>query len=517
MLVLLTHKYLIFNLLMIASISYSIYAMFILCWRVFKSIKGLKGLVYFYINSYSYDLNHRKSILHNVIKLLVGCFLLVITLLFEVEVLIYRPSILDHKDIIPFIFLISFSFIIILVLSHSKVSPLLMIFASTFFGLMILLISLMVLLLFIASLLTLSLKSLETGAPLFAVSEIQDIIDNLIKIGIGLIFIASDRSYFIWNLLISILIQILIIFITPPYLLKRSKNAFTFVNYIFNALILLLLFMSQDVINGINSSIKSFNSIGIGELLNQTNNHTFKELFDKFINVTLIPYIIGSFIGLLLLDRKETALQQKARNNYLTALHLHSNENIKDVIIHLKKSVYYGGESYELLIRSNNDFVTYHSSLLIDEPVNNSWGQRFTSTVFSRILLAVKIVTEFSKSVTSKISKLPIVLRQFADNYNLRIQLTLLSIAFSGFAAFALLDFILMNYEINTMFRFLKLLFNSLSIAFTTMFIIATLSYLYYRKRFHIVVFYFIASFFSIFILTVEYFLIKLFIRSIVQ
>ncbi|MDT8978666.1 hypothetical protein RQP50_20740 [Paenibacillus sp. chi10] len=473
--------------------------------------------MHFYINSFSYDLNHRKSILHNVIKLLVGCFLLVITLLYEVEVLAYRPSILVNKDVIPFIFLISFSFIIILVLSHSKVSPLLMIFASTFFGLMILLISLMVLLLFIASLFTLSLKSLKTGAPLFAVSEIQDIIDNLIKIGIGLIFIASDRTYFIWNLLISVLIQVLIIFITPPYLLKRSKNALTFVNYIFNALILLLLFVSQDVINGINSSIKSFHSIGIEELLNQTNNHTFKELFDKFINVTLIPYIIGSFIGLLLLDRKETALQQKARNNYLTALHLHSNENIKDVIIHLKKSVYYGGESYELLIRSNNGFVTYYNSLLTNEPINSSWGQRFTSTVSSRILLAAKIVAEFSKSVTSKITKLPIVLRQFADNYNLRIQLTLLSIAFSGFAAFALLDFILMNYEINKIFRFLKILFNSLSIAFTTMFIIATVSHLYYRKSFHIVVFYFIASFFSIFILTVEYFLIKLFIRSIVQ
>lgn len=82
-------------------------------------------------------------------------------------------------------------------------------------------------------------------------------------------------------------------------------------NYIFNALILLLLFVSQDVSNSINTFVIGFDAKGFEEFLNLTNSNTFKELFDKFINVTLMPYIIGSFIGLLLLDRKEEALQKK--------------------------------------------------------------------------------------------------------------------------------------------------------------------------------------------------------------
>lgn len=520
MLVVLTHKYPIFTLLMIISTSYSIYAAFILSWRVFKSIKGLKDLQYFYINSYFNDLLHRKSIIHNAIKLLIGCFLLVSTLLVGVEVIFNRPSILNDNDVtLPFLFLVAFAFILIIRLSHSKVSPVLMILVSTFLGLMILIISFMVLLLIITSLLAFSMKFLETGTPpSFTSAEFRGFIDNLIHVGVGFIFIASDRSYFLSNLLVSIFIQVLIIGITPPYFFKRSKNAFTFVNYIFNALILLLLFVSQDVSNSINTFVIGFDAKGFEEFLNLTNSNTFKELFDKFINVTLMPYIIGSFIGLLLLDRKEEALQKKARNSYLTALHLHNIENVEDVVILLKKSVYYGGESYELLIRSNNDFIAYNNSLLTDESVSTSWGHRvtkFIGTAFNRLLSALQIIIYFSKSIPSRISKLPIVLQQFADNYNLRTQMIILSIAFSGFAVFALLDFISINREINTMFRLLKILFNSLSIAFPTLFLIATASYLYYRKRLHIAVFYFIASVFLITVLTFDYFLIKILIGSL--
>lgn len=315
----------------------------------------------------------------------------------------------------------------------------------------------------------------------------------------------------------QLLFRYLLSVLHRPIFFKRSKNAFTFVNYIFNALILFLLFVSQDLSNIINSSIIKLDAKDFEEFLNITNSNTFKELFDKFINVTLMPYIIGSFIGLLLLDRKEGALQKKARSSYLTALHLHNIGRLEEVIIFLKESVYYGGESYELLIRSNNDFNAYSKLLLTDESVSNSWRNRVTNsigTALNNLLSTLQTIIYFTKSIPSRISKIPIVLRQFADNYNLRIQIIFISISFIGFAVFALLDFISTNREINTMFRLFKILFNSISIAFPTIFLIATASYLYYRKRLHIVVFYFIASVFLIGILTFDYFLIKILIGS---
>ncbi|GEM_PF-3266197 len=518
-LIILTHKYSVFTLLVIILAVYSIYAAFILGWRVFRSINKLKDLQNFYINSYFYDLLQRKNIIRNVIKLLIG-YLILARILLEVNLIIFREHVTYGNEVMSFLFLVVFFFIIILRLSHSKVSPVLMIFASTFFGLMILLISFMIILLIIKLLLTLSIGFLETGVtPSIAGEEIeiQDLIDNFVELGIGLIFVASDRTYFILNLLTSIFVQVIIIRITPPYFFKRSKNAFTFINYIFNALILLLLFISEDISSSINTFIEGFDVKGFEELLNQISSNTFKELLDKFINVTLMPYIIGSFIGLLLLGRKEEALQKEARNSYLTALYLHKNEDIKDVVHHLKKSVYCGGESYELLIRSKNDFIRYHNVLLTDEAVSTAPKQhvtKFLVDVVNRSRSAFHIIKNLFRLIPLKVSKIPVVLRQFADNYNLRGHVIILSVAFVGLAVFTLLDFISMNYEINMTFRILRLLFNSLSITFPILFLVATASYLYYRNRIHIAAFYFIVIVFLMMVLILDYFLIKILIDS---
>lgn len=507
MVVLLTQKYSILTLFLMIPTIYSIYAVLVLSRRAINSFNELKDLQNFYINSYFNDLRHRKSIIQDVTKLLFGCFLLVYTILIEVNMVFHLPSIPDNNIAMPYLFLISFAFILIFWLSHSRVNPVLMIFASTFFGLIVLVISFMILLLFFPLVLGLSMKYLESGtSPTLSSTEFGDFLDSFTQAGLGLIFIASDRTYFIWNLLISTFIQILSIHITPPYFFKRSKNAFTLVNYVFNALILLLLFVSQDITNSLSTIVQEIDSKSFEELLNQTHSSTFKELFDKFINVTLMPYIIGSFIGLLLLDRKEGNLQKKARMSYLDALSLQNNHDIEEVVICLKRSVYYGGENYELLIRSNNDFARYHHLLLIAEPASNSLKQRvinFVCPILNQTLFVLQNIIEFFKLLPSRISRLPIVLRQLADNYNFRMQLVLLSFAYGGLIVFILLDFISINSEVTTMTRQMKFFFIELSIIFTTLFLIATASFLYYRKRLSMVVFYFNACFTLIVIVTV--------------
>ncbi|OMF02792.1 hypothetical protein BK129_24195 [Paenibacillus amylolyticus] len=473
----------IIKFISLAILIYSIYVMFILSKNLYFDFKKLKLLQDFYINTYSYDLKQRNLVINDLLKLSFGFFVMLLVMLTITESFTLNVILSDENLGLLYLFYFGLFISYIVKICYSKISPLLLILSSTVFGFIIivtLLLTLLMLLIFSVSLIA---NTIENGLEFQANGFYQIFVENFIKLGLGLIYIASDKMYFISNLLLSSLIQVLIIFIIPPYFFYRLKSSLTFINYIFNALILLLLFMSQDISITLDVLIKNLNMEDYQEFSKIARGSTPKEVFDKFINVSLIPYIIGSFAGLIFLEFRERKLLKEAKDNYIKALQHLNNSQIKVAVKHFKKAVFYGGEQYELLIMSKQEFSELKSFLFADIALRTSLKERIFNKIREKVIRIIDQIKEYIFFFIKELSKVPLILKSIAFQYNITNNLIYNISSFSVFLIINQISYIPMNMHLNLIVLFIQIMTTMTFIVFFNLFSISTMSFFYFCCR----------------------------------
>lgn len=354
---------------------YIFYKLLELLYKIKQSSDSLSSLENFYINNYFIDLKKRRQIIKAIISLYVTLILAILTY----QSLNNKLNINNMLEInISFYIMISIlALLVVSFLINTRISPILIIFPSTILGFFITLILIVIFLsmvtgaLYVLKLFTQGdINQFDTSIFLYHLERVVSFREVLISF----ILLFQDVKYLYINILITVLIQVIIIASTPKYGIKRTKFAFIFVNYVFNSVILYLLYVSVDLSKAILGTPSHMDKYLLSQLLMETGAENieklpekFKGLFDNFVNVSILPYVIGSFLGLIGLELQESHYQRKAKNYYINALSNCIEENQDAVVAALKKAVLFGGEIYELLIRSNVKFDNYIPQLVSAE------------------------------------------------------------------------------------------------------------------------------------------------------
>ncbi|MGC5324248.1 hypothetical protein [Brevibacillus sp. SYSU BS000544] len=354
--------------------------------RLISSLKAIfmkiKNLSFFYINSYEDDLKARIKLIKNLANFSLCCLFLTISTVYKYSEWVLNDLSTKSMDsrMLPIFtfFAAAFAFIGIAYLLHTRFGSSLVVIASTLFGFLSFFFLFLLGLMVLAGIMGAITNSNSTEFRVV----FNDQINNFIDLGVVIIYTASDSIFFWISLFVSIIIQLITLKIIPIYNLKRSKFIFVSFNYLANVLILLLLYLSNDLSETVYNLFSHEQREVIIQALKVYGIEKFKDLFDKFINVTLFPYIFGSFIALVIIEYIENRNVETARKSYFSALNYHQIRDPENVVFSLKKAVLYGGTSYELLIWNQKDFESYLSYLTTVEVVEPNKIKKF---VFSKM------------------------------------------------------------------------------------------------------------------------------------
>lgn len=302
--------------------------------------KKIITLVNFRVNDYKDDLKNRITIVNEISAILTS-ILLVLAPLFnnsnEFIVIKYLSIIFIACCIFNYLF--KFSNIILTTL---------LIFVTTFFGVVLLFSLLSVLL---------SIISLSRGVyldPFFAINQ---------KDFAMVIVATSDYRFFIINSLVSIGLQLCFILARPNYLNDQTKLAFKLTSIIVTVATLILVFFSNDIFLSFNSYLSSYidqNTLSVLRDQGYKGATDFRNLYDKLLQIIFLPYTIGAIVGLFVLDFISYRRQKKSKKYYIKAI----NElDYEKCLIYLKKSIYLGGGLAEIQIKSNTNFRKYFDEI----------------------------------------------------------------------------------------------------------------------------------------------------------
>ncbi|NOU72547.1 hypothetical protein GC098_14110 [Paenibacillus sp. LMG 31458] len=190
--------------------------------------------------------------------------------------------------------------------------------------------------------------------------------DNILSNVILLPFLASDHftEYVIIDLGVSFIIQGLLFFATPAYLTEKVKLSFKFNSIFFGIISALILMYSNQIAILLSSFLNWFptnNEFYHETIIKiQTSNYKeLKEFVDRLFKVVLFPYVIGSMIFGYFFDEREAKYKSKAKKAYSRAINLCCEGNKAEVVRELKRSIYYGGGTYEIMIKTNAHFHNF--------------------------------------------------------------------------------------------------------------------------------------------------------------
>lgn len=166
----------------------------------------------------------------------------------------------------------------------------------------------------------------------------------------------------ILTIFISIIVQMGIVWIRPPYQLSRTENAFFISNSMIATTLLLLVIFIQDI------------CLLIGGEMN-FNMNDFKTNLEKKAQLALLPYTIGATINFMYIKLKSNRIIQKAEKNMLEVIYLLEENDInrlspiqkQKIVTKIKKCVYYGGTSFRLLLLTNPETKQFIKNMKLDE------------------------------------------------------------------------------------------------------------------------------------------------------
>ncbi|MBP0726705.1 hypothetical protein J5Y03_16225 [Bacillus sp. RG28] len=318
-----------------------------------------------YINSYKNKLRLNRKNLKKLLLLGISIFIIAIYTL-----LIYfyfqKETITNQLNFISMIFMICLYVWLILYLINTDLSISLILFLTTIYALLIFTFGLSFVFIYILTF----LHSFIDGSYTFNYDVVMKNWGNIVSdYIIILLYISKFKNIFFTSLFSTILLQVLVIFCVPIYKFQKNKNSFTVINYFFNGLILVLIFVKSDLSEYIYNFLYTFNETRLLDLLRETHidKNNFEVLFEKLINFTLLPYIIGTFIGLLVIQSKEEKNIKKANQILKEIMENDFKENIlKEKIL---DAIFYGGSQFEIIFRSNEKFSKFINEL--EEPTIN--------------------------------------------------------------------------------------------------------------------------------------------------
>lgn len=349
-----------------------IYCIYIYSKKLIKSLyiykKNIRNLSYFYIDSNREHLNQYKNIISIYMKFLIVCFGIVICIDSTIELFSKDNSFSPFFKLILYVFSFLFAILFTRFISKTKFH-IIAILSSTLIGSIVatvIILSLLFLILGILAYIPSFLMSYNINVPDYFYKNYFMNIINVIIAGIAL---SSEKSFFIFSLILSLVIQITIFYSTPAFWLSKIKNEFTYVNYAANGVLTLILFFSSDIASilyriNTNKDIQEIIEIS----MSTTKNNQLSDLLANFSNVIIIPYIFVSLVVLILITKKEAKYENKAEIAIDIALEsIQNNEPKEKIIRSLKEFIYYGGKTARLSIKLNDKLNVYLQDLLISK------------------------------------------------------------------------------------------------------------------------------------------------------
>ncbi len=332
---------------------------------IHKEIKILKSFKYYYFDNFKHDLDQRKKCINNIFKTVL-LFVMQGTSLLQINMILDINNSLVGEKFIILISLIIVFFLIIL-LGNTKFGSVLVVFSSTLFGFLIILITVFLILMMFLSLINFVQEFLLESTVKFSFLDVMKTIfsEEFYKMLYGIIILFNNKMVTVINTFIAILIPLIIVLFSPKYLFGRIKILLTVSNYTSNLTVLLMLFLKEEISNIVyqffirlpSEVVEEITELAIEVLEKQINSETdFINIFEVFTNAIFLPYIGGSFIGLIIMELIWDFRTKKAKVYYYKALSYFEDGDNYQYIYFAKKSVLNGGDLYELGINANKNY-----------------------------------------------------------------------------------------------------------------------------------------------------------------
>ena len=343
-------------------------------WDTLALAKQIRKLKFYDVEGYKKDHKRRMGCIANIISILYGLLLVICYVSFA-----FTNSTNSKLIAILIAALIFSALIYVLIRFYNPILTAIIIFASSIPGLFCTLITATIGLGLISAIL--DYLSTETFNIYSTFSGFRPFSDLII-----LVLLTPKYQPFLYiSLLISLVIQLLIIFVRPPYLISKTKSAFKLLSITLTIATMFLVLYSANIkeffINAVNPNV--FNTSSFKDLayyFKDLDSNTITESFvQRIISINSFPYTIGSIVCLFIIECKENIQKKLAKRYYYNALYYNSRRIYDKALLYLKKSLLFGNDLYEFAILNNNDFKIYLEELGYNEHMKTQFLSEYKS------------------------------------------------------------------------------------------------------------------------------------------
>ncbi|MGG1848664.1 hypothetical protein [Bacillus wiedmannii] len=174
------------------------------------------------------------------------------------------------------------------------------------------------------------------------------------------------------TIVISVLVQIIIVFVRPPYKLKSTHLAFIIVNIFCTISTLIIFIFINDFAVYIHDKMLSANIYNI-----QTNE--INEWLTKTIKIILLPYALGTGIGITFIAIRQHIFNKRAEKLFLNIMDtlvqndelLLSNTEKQELFSKIKQCCYFGGFQFKMYFLGNQALRIFIDEMHISAEKSN--------------------------------------------------------------------------------------------------------------------------------------------------
>ncbi|PEB95357.1 MULTISPECIES: hypothetical protein [Bacillus] len=293
--------------------------------------KNIRELKHYNIFDDTIDLSAKSIIIKQFLSILYGClFILTGIYIWINELTLINPSFIKVYNCI-FIILIS------------------LMIASTVYILSYKYSSIRATLLFVAVLPIISVFLSST-----ILQEFIKLFEPVTSIEVNINFLRSNFFIGTSTIVISVLVQIIIVFVRPPYKLKSTHLAFIIVNVFCTISTLIIFIFINDFAVYIHEKMVSANISNIPT-------DAINDWLTKTIKIILLPYALGTGIGITFIVIRQHIFNKRAEKLFLNIMDtlvqknelLLSDMDRQELFSKIKKCCYFGGFQFKMHFLGN--------------------------------------------------------------------------------------------------------------------------------------------------------------------
>lgn len=317
-------------------------------------IKNFEG---FYINYGGFYLKLKRDYIKSCFVFAISLFLQIYIFLFSIEVTTFR------YEIINWLFGISVTLLLLIICVFKFQGSFFMTLIITFSNIAIFVILMLAVVFLIIHIGGEDGKGFIIGSLLFILSW-----GNATEV---LILVA----------VVALSFQIFIISNRPPSTLESTKSALKIINIISTITLAFILLYLNTVSDLLYSYTLDSNIDSIEQLLKDlkiNNIEEFKDCIRKIITLVLLPFTSGNAIATLAVDYIDQKYKKRSKKDYLKGFeYFIEDQNLDRAEIYFKKSVYYGGSTYEIQLRTNPLLLPLVEGLMTKEKLDTRLKKLF--------------------------------------------------------------------------------------------------------------------------------------------